>query len=394
MWSEYFSQYNRLDAVRIGIALVVSLILHTLWFGIVDVHLPKLIDSDVPLSVRLIKMPLNSTETKHNPNTNSTPKTNNKNKEKAINSKNELNQISPSLLDTSEKQKETGDQSAPKVKEDGHTELSSISVEKEISAMPDTIASTNSVASSKSTVLSDETTTPDGITLPQEPQLPNDAEKLPPYRKVNLLFDVIRGPQNGRIGTASIEFQSQPELGTYFIKSVMEPDFIASLIVRGSLIQISEGKITEKGLQPNRYEYKFGDFKDKHYVAEFNWSDFLVIMKTSKGEKTATIPFGTQDLLSFLLQFMFVPPLEDMHIALTTGRKFKEYHYQFVGEESLNLKSGQFRSIHIVNTSLDEKERTELWLAIDYNYLPVKISKTEKDGAITEQVLTDFNSSY
>lgn len=232
------------------------------------------------------------------------------------------------------------------------------------------------------------------LPLPEAAKVPSDFEHMPPYRKVHMMYDVLRGPQTGRIGTAVIDFEAHVESGTYTLKSVMEPDFIAKLIVRGSLVQTSEGHLTEKGLQPAKYAYAFGENKDKQYVAEFDWPNASLTMKTAKGQKTVSVSPGAQDLLSFLVQFMYVPPLEEMQLAITNGRKFKEYRYQFVGEEWLELRAGHFRTIHIVNTSRDEQERTELWLAVDANHLPVKISKTEKDGAVTEQVLTDIATAF
>jgi hypothetical protein len=46
---------------------------------------------------------------------------------------------------------------------------------------------------------------------------------------------------------------------------------------------------------------------------------------------------------------------------------------------------GELKTIHLLKGSTDE-DKTEIWLATDYQYLPVKIRKTEKDGTVIEQV--------
>ena len=72
---------------------------------------------------------------------------------------------------------------------------------------------------------------------------------------------------------------------------------------------------------------------------------------------------------------------------MTNGKRFKTYYYGFEGEETLETALGKVRTIHIGRSNNDD-EKTELWLAVDYHHLPVKISKTEKDGTVTERIAT------
>ena len=97
---------------------------------------------------------------------------------------------------------------------------------------------------------------------------------------------------------------------------------------------------------------------------------------------------GAQDLMSFMYQFMFVPPLQEMQLAITNGKRLKTYAYGFDGEETLQTPFGEVRCLHIGRAGGDGEEKTDLWLAADYHYLPVKISKTEKDGTVLERIAT------
>jgi hypothetical protein len=74
---------------------------------------------------------------------------------------------------------------------------------------------------------------------------------------------------------------------------------------------------------------------------------------------------------------------------MTNGKRLRTYAYSFEGEETITTKLGELKTIHLLKGSGDE-EKTEIWLATDYQYLPVKIRKTEKDGTVIEQVVTNI----
>ena len=97
---------------------------------------------------------------------------------------------------------------------------------------------------------------------------------------------------------------------------------------------------------------------------------------------------GAQDLLSFMYQFMFVPPLQEMHLTITNGRRLRTYDYRFDGEVQLETEVDTLRCIKISRTSSDGEEKTELWLAADYHYLPVRMRKTEEDGTETDRIVS------
>jgi hypothetical protein len=136
----------------------------------------------------------------------------------------------------------------------------------------------------------------------------------------------------------------------------------------------------------DNYLYQYGNKSNKTYAAKFNWQTKTVNLITSQGTKTAEIEEGAQDLLSFMYQFMFLAPLERMQISIATGKKLTSYTYSFSGEENINTPLGEIKTIHIFHESENSDEKTELWLALDYEYLPVKIRKTEKKGRVYELV--------
>ena len=210
------------------------------------------------------------------------------------------------------------------------------------------------------------------------------------YQYVETDFDVRTQIDGAKEGGAKIVFNiSNGNL--YQLTSLIKPDGLAALIV-SDLLQTSVGQLTKSGLQPDNYKYQYGNKVDKTYTAKFDWQAKKVDLMTSKGTKIAEISDGTQDLLSFMYQFMYVAPLERMQISIATGKKLTSYNYSFSGEENINTPLGEIKTIHIFHESENSDEKTELWLALDYQYVPVKIRKTEKNGKVYELVANRINT--
>lgn len=216
----------------------------------------------------------------------------------------------------------------------------------------------------------------------------NVPEKMA-YTHVETEFEVTRGINTPVAGTTNTVFNIG-ENGRYSIVSITQAKGLVSLFF-GNLTQKSEGLVTENGLKPDFYSYQYGDNAKKSQTANFNWSDGVLLMQTYKGNSTANLAADTQDFLSFMYQFMYKPPLETMQITMTNGKRLRTYTYSFEGEETISTKMGELKTIHLLKGSTDE-DKTEIWLATDYQYLPVKIRKTEKDGTVIEQVVANIQT--
>jgi hypothetical protein len=219
---------------------------------------------------------------------------------------------------------------------------------------------------------------------PPEP-VPDDAPP-PPYQHVSTDFSVFVNGEERPAGTAKIEYQREVS-GNYHLRWVVEGRGLLELLYP-SLVQQSQGEVSPSGLKPHIYRYAFGDRASKTYEATFDWAINIITLKTSKGEQRLDLRANTQDLLSFMYQFMFVPPLQEMHVTLTNGRRLGEYEYMFEGEDSVVIADKTVQTVHIAHTRGDTDEKVELWLASDYRYVPVKIKKLEKNGMVIEQVAT------
>lgn len=232
------------------------------------------------------------------------------------------------------------------------------------------------------------TETQPGLVLPDTAEA---IEKPQPFTTVETDFDVLMNRNPERVGTAKIYYSKGTDQRYELTWKVSATGFIGLLYP--DLLQTSQGNITEFGLMPTFYLYKFGEREDKSYQASFDWVEKSVALQSTKGTKTVVMDSDAsaghiQDFLSFMYQFMFAPPLDEMQMYLTNGRKLGLYTYAFEGEETLELKFANVNTYHIQHAKTDSDEKTELWLAKDYRYVPVKIRKTEKDGTVIEQIAT------
>jgi Protein of unknown function (DUF3108) len=211
------------------------------------------------------------------------------------------------------------------------------------------------------------------------------------YQYVETEFDVRTEVDGITQGKASIIY-SLGEDNHYQLTWLTKGTGLAALFFP-ELLQTSEGLLNKSGLQPIKYIYQFGDKASKTHTADFDWQSKTIVMQSSKGVKTEQLPDDTQDLLSFMYQFMYVAPLQNMQIPIATGKKLSIYEYSFEGEESLNSPLGELKAVHILHSGTDLDEKTELWLAIDYQYLPIKIRKIEKNGNVVELEATRINTN-
>lgn len=181
--------------------------------------------------------------------------------------------------------------------------------------------------------------------------------------------------------------------GTHYqIDSVAKAGGLAALVL-SELLQTSEGELTQTGLRPSKFTYNYGDKASKSRLAMFDWQAKTVSMQTAAGTQTESLPDEAQDLLSFMYQFMYVPPLHKMQIHIVNGNTLHTYDYSFEGEEVISLPMGEVNTIHIQHNNSETDEKIELWLAVDYQHLPVKILKIDRNGKIVEFTASRINTT-
>ena len=207
-------------------------------------------------------------------------------------------------------------------------------------------------------------------------------------KNIQLEYDVSRnGEQFAKVTESFTQTGKQ-----YQIKSVTKGLGVYALM--GERVLTSAGTVTKAGLKPTHFELQQGKRARKALIADFNWAKNLLTMQVKGETRTEKLDAGTQDLASYVYQFMYSPPTnkEEVKVTLTTGKRLNQYQYKVLAHGTkLDAGNKSFRTLHISNQARAGEEKKQLWLAEDQFYLPVRYSLTDENGDNFEQTLTNIH---
>jgi hypothetical protein len=154
----------------------------------------------------------------------------------------------------------------------------------------------------------------------------------------------------------------------------------------GNARRESRGEVGVDGLRPLDYsDERTGRDTER---ARFDWKARTVTYQYKGPPVTIPLPANPRDRLQFLLQFAFRPPRGDKVVLdVIDGRGISDQIYQVEGHEAFKTAAGEFDALKLVRRK-DNRERAEIWLAADRDYLPVRILWIMKDGDRVDQVVT------
>jgi hypothetical protein len=136
--------------------------------------------------------------------------------------------------------------------------------------------------------------------------------------------------------------------------------------LRGEANRSSQGVVAADGLRPLKFE-------DKRTGRDAQHVDF------DPAAKTGTLL--RQDRLSFIWTFAFAPPGGPVTVSVADGKGTTSYTYQPAGRERVKTPAGEFNALKLVKRKNNPEDRdTEIWLAIERSYLPVRLLVVDKDG--------------
>ena len=162
----------------------------------------------------------------------------------------------------------------------------------------------------------------------------------------------------------------------------------------GNIRLESTGEVTRKGLRPTQFQHARSDAPHKLATARLDWKQGLIAWQY-KGEKRQQngLKAGTQDQLSQLYQFMFLPALPtDLTQQVVSGKKVNDYRYARRDGGTLQVPAGAFATqvFERIRGPGDDKDIT-VWVAPARGNLPVQIRVTE-DKVTLEQRLVSVTS--
>lgn len=205
-------------------------------------------------------------------------------------------------------------------------------------------------------------------------------------QQMSLVYDLYRnGHKLGQVTDTFIRNGSQ-----YKLVSETRAAGPLKMLWPGTIRLESTGNVTREGLRPTQFQHARSDAPHKLATARLDWKRGQIAYQY-KGEswQVPGLQGGTQDQLSQLYQFMFLPrlPLEFTQ-QVVSGRKVNDYHYSRRDGGSIQVPAGQFatQEFERILGPGDEKAIT-VWVAPGRDNLPVQVRVTEDDVTLEQRLV-------
>jgi hypothetical protein len=113
--------------------------------------------------------------------------------------------------------------------------------------------------------------------------------------------------------------------------------------------------------------------------------DLGKVFSVYKGEKSKLDYAGTlYDAMMLQLQFRLdlTKGKQQFSYKMVKDNEIENYHFRNLGTETVTLPSGSYQTVHLQLIRKSQKRHTDVWMAPDLGYLPVKFIHEEKGCAI------------
>lgn len=202
---------------------------------------------------------------------------------------------------------------------------------------------------------------------------------------VQVSYDIYKG--GIKIGV--IEETYTRDNDRYTLSSTTTPVGILALFKPEKVFVNSSGLVGKQGLKPLRFEHRREQDRSKDSSAEFDWEKGELTQLHQEQRNVVALPEGTQDRLSAMYQFMFLPKsAATVDFPMTNGIRLNNYHYAISRGPKIETPAGNFATLYLDDQPKAGERHTEIWLATQRHNLPCKMVITESNGDQLTQVLS------
>jgi hypothetical protein len=206
-----------------------------------------------------------------------------------------------------------------------------------------------------------------------------------PPSSLQLTYDIYKGSL--RIGV--IEETYTRDGDRYTLTSTTTPVGLLALFKPEKVFVTSNGLVGKQGLQPLRFSHRRERDTSKDTDAEFDWENGRLTQIHQGQRNEVALPGGTQDRLSAMYQFMFLPKsAKSADFPMTNGLKLNNYHYAISRGPEVKTPAGNFATLYLDDQPREGDRHTEIWLATQRHNLPCKMVITESNGDRLTQLLS------
>jgi len=202
-----------------------------------------------------------------------------------------------------------------------------------------------------------------------------------PPAHAELSFETAR---NGTV-LADVHYVLDHDGRTYRVTETTKGRGILAL--RGTARRTSRGIVSAEGLKP----VEFLDERTGRNTARaaFDWEAKTITLQYKGDPRTEPLPPRAHDRLAWLFDFAFAPARKEVVFDLFDGKGQSRHVYALAGRERLKTPLGEFEALRYARGN--GEERTDIWFAVKFDLLPLRILMLEKDGTRYEQVATKIS---
>ena len=238
------------------------------------------------------------------------------------------------------------------------------------------------------------------VETPESAETSALAEEDEPWKPVSVIFApggtmryimyLYLGNWHTEVGLTELQWEMGDGGYSLYLRTENSPNAPLSFPVAAD--EGSWGHFSAEGLQPNHYRFTREDKAPEE--VEFAWEIGQIILSGRDQRPRHPIHSGSQDILSLPFQLAYLmsntdaTPGRSLEFRVATSERYELLRFTILGEETLELPAGVFRTLHLQAVS---KARTiDYWLAKDERMLPVKTRFTDKGGRAYERVASEI----
>jgi hypothetical protein len=198
-----------------------------------------------------------------------------------------------------------------------------------------------------------------------------------------------------RLGTTEVALTVEGN-GDYRYESHTWPSNWISWLLNEDLRELSRGIMDHAGIRPLFYHYqRSGRRTTRTAELTFDWKTSTVVNNVADSTWEMTIPAGTLDKLSTQLGIMqeLQNGATEKTFAVADGGKLKQYGFQVIGTEAVDVPAGHFEAIKLNRVGDNTQKLTTIWCAPELHYLPVLILQRKEDQSEYRRELENFSES-
>lgn len=161
--------------------------------------------------------------------------------------------------------------------------------------------------------------------------------------------------------------------------------FHKDLIEEESRWKLVDGKVFPVNYSYNRSKGK----KNRKVNISFDWDNNVMINEIRDQRLNMPLESGVLDKL--LYQYALMHDAKNNNFPVTyniaDGGKMKTYHFERLGDETIQTPLGNFNTIKIQSDEPKDEKKLVIWCAPELKYLPIKVEHTEEDGRVTTAII-------